>query len=153
MEKKLEGNYTRMLQAVLNKSWRQHLTKQQLCGHQPPITKTIQIRPTRHAGHCWRSKDELISDVHLWIPSDGRAKIWRPARTYLRQLCADKRCSLEDLPGAMDNREGWRERERERESGKSMLAVWHDDDDDRMNFVYIYIYIYIYTMNISDLYI
>ena len=55
MEKKLDGNYTRMLRAILNKSWRQHPTKQQLYGHQPPITKTIKVRQTRHAGHCWRS--------------------------------------------------------------------------------------------------
>ena len=27
MEKKLDGNYTRMLQAIINKSWRQHLIK------------------------------------------------------------------------------------------------------------------------------
>ena len=27
------------------------------------------------------SKDELIRDVHLWIPSHGRAKAGRPART------------------------------------------------------------------------
>ena len=39
MEKKLDGNYTRMLRAILNKSWRQHTTKQQLYGHLPPITK------------------------------------------------------------------------------------------------------------------
>ena len=30
MEKKLDGNYTRMLWAILNKSWRQHPTKQHL---------------------------------------------------------------------------------------------------------------------------
>ena len=48
-QKKLDGNYTRMLQAILNKSWRQHPTKQQLYGHLPPITKTIQVRLTRHA--------------------------------------------------------------------------------------------------------
>ena len=41
MEKKLDGNYTRMLRAILNKSWRQHPTKQQLYGHLPPIAKTI----------------------------------------------------------------------------------------------------------------
>ena len=64
-EKKLDGNYTRMLRAILNKSWRQHPTRHQLYGHLPPITKTIQVRRTRHAGHCWRSKDELISDVLL----------------------------------------------------------------------------------------
>ena len=33
MEKKLDGNYTRMLRATLNKSCRQHPTKQQLYGH------------------------------------------------------------------------------------------------------------------------
>ena len=63
LEKKLGGNYTRMLRAILNCSWRQHLTKQQLYGHLPPITKTIQIRRTIHAGHSWRNKDDLISDV------------------------------------------------------------------------------------------
>ena len=30
LEKKLDGNYTRMLRAILNKSWRQHPTKHQL---------------------------------------------------------------------------------------------------------------------------
>ena len=45
MEKKLDSNCTKMLQAVLNKSWRQHLTKQQLHGHLPPITKTIKDKP------------------------------------------------------------------------------------------------------------
>ena len=39
LEKKLERNYTRMLGAILNKSWRQHPTRSQLYGHLPPITK------------------------------------------------------------------------------------------------------------------
>ena len=67
--KKLDGNYTRMLRAILNKSLRQYPTRHQLYGHLPPITKTIQVRRTRHAGHCWRSRDELISDVLLWTPT------------------------------------------------------------------------------------
>ena len=41
LEKKLDGNYTRMLRVILNKSWRQHPTRRQLYGHLPPITKTI----------------------------------------------------------------------------------------------------------------
>ena len=110
MEKKLDGNYTRMLRAILNKSWRQHPTKQQLYSHLPPITKTVKIRWTKHAGHCWRSK--LISDVPLSTPSHGRAKARCSARTYIEQLCADTGCSHEDLPEAMDNREVWRERVR-----------------------------------------
>ena len=113
LEKKLDGNYTRMLRAILNKSWRQHLTRHQLYGHLPPITKTIQVRRTTHAGHCWRSRDELIRDVLLWTPTHGRAKAERPARTYIQQLCEDTRCCPEDLSRAMNDMEEWRERVRE----------------------------------------
>ena len=100
LEKKQDGNYTRMLRAILNK-------------HLPPITKTIQARRTRHAGHCWRSKNELISDVLLWTPAYGQSKAGRPARTYIQQLCEDTGCSPEDLPEAMNDRENWRERVRD----------------------------------------
>ena len=110
LQKKIDSNYTRMLRAILNKSWRQHPTRHQLYGHLPPITKTIQVRWTRHAGHCWRSRDELISDVLLWTPTYGRAKAGRPARTYIQQLCVDMGCCPEDLPEAMNDREKWRER-------------------------------------------
>ena len=112
LEKKLDGNYTRMLRAILNKSWRQHPTRHQLYGHLPPITKTIQVRRTRHAGDCWRSRDELIRDVLLWTPTHGCAKAGRPARTYIQQLSEDTRCCPEDLPRAMNDREEWRERVR-----------------------------------------
>ena len=71
MGKRLDGNYTRMLRSILNKSRSQHPTKLQLYGHLPPITKTIKVKRTRHAGHCWRSRDELISDVLLWNPTYG----------------------------------------------------------------------------------
>ena len=117
MEEKLDGNYSRMLRAVLNKSWRQHPTRHQLYGHLPPIAKTIQVRRTRHAGHCWRSKEELISDVLLWTPTYGRAKAGRPARTYIQQLCEDTGCNPEDLPEAMNDREKWRERVRDIRAG------------------------------------
>ena len=113
MEKKLDGNYTKMLPAILNKPWRQHSTKQQLYGHLPPISKTIKIRRIKHVGHCWRSREELISDVLLWTPSHGRAKAGRPVWAYIQQLCADTGCSSEDLPEAMDDREKWRERVRD----------------------------------------
>ena len=124
-KKKLDGNYTRMLRAILNKSWRQHPHRHQLYGHLPPITKTIQVRRTRHAGHYWRSRDELISDVLLWTPTYGQAKAGRSARTYIQQLCEDTGCSPEDLQEAMNDREKCRERVRDiRVCGK------HDDNDD-----------------------
>ena len=121
LEKKLDGNYTRMLRAILNKSWQQHATRHQLYGHLPPITKTIQVRRTRHAGHCWRSRDELIRDVLLWIPTHGRANAGRRARTYIQQLCEDTGCCPEDLPRAMNDREEWRERVRDI---RATSAIW-----------------------------
>ena len=110
LEKKLDGNYIRMLRAILNMSWRQQPTRHQLYGHLPPITKTIQTRRTRHEGHCWRRRDELISKVLLWTPTYGWAKAERPARTYIQQL----------------GRSG------ERGAGISMLAARHDDDDEEI---------------------
>ena len=125
LEKKLDGNYTRMLRAILNKSWQQHPTRHQLYGHLPPITKTIQVRRTRHAGHCWRSRDELIRDVLLWIPTHGRAKAGRPARTYIQQLCEDTGCCPEDLPRAMNDREEWRERVRDIRAASTIWWWWY----------------------------
>ena len=133
LEKKLDGNYTRMLRAILNKSWRQHPTRHQLYGHLPPITKTIQVRRSRHVGHCWRSRDERISDVLLWTPTYGQAKAGRPARTYTQQLCENvalKTCWSR-----------WtRNRGGERGSGISVLVARHNDDDDDDMYIYIYIY-------------
>ena len=113
-----------MLRAALNKSWRQHPTRHQLYGHLPPITKTTQVRRTRHAGHCWRSKDELISDVLLWTPTYGCAKAGRPARTYIQQLCEDTGCNPEDLPEVMNDREKWRERVRDIRAGGVTWWWW-----------------------------
>ena len=118
LEKKLDDNYTSMLRAILNKSWQRHPTRHQLYGHLPSITKTIQASRTRHTGHSWRSNGELISDALLWTPTYGQAKVRRPARTYIQQLCDIAGCSPEDLPEAMNDREKERERVRDiRSSG------------------------------------
>ena len=117
LEKKLDGNYTRMLRVILNKFLQQNPTRHQLYGHLPPITKTIQARRTRHAGHCWRSKEELLSDVLLWTAAYGQSKAGRPARTYIHQLCDDTGCNPEDLPEAMNDKETWRERVRDISAG------------------------------------
>ena len=132
---------SRHLRAILNKTWRQHPTRHQLYCHLPPITKTIQLRRTRHAGHCWRSRDELISDVLLWTPTHGRAKAGRPARTYIQQLCEDTGCCPEDLPRAMNDREKWR----------YYIYIYiniYRNTHTHTPHIYIYIYIYIYILYI-----
>ena len=114
MEKKLDGNCTRVLRNILNKSWKQHPTKQQRYDYQLPISKTIQIRQIRHAGHCWRNKGELISDVLMWTLSHRQAGAGRPARTYLQTRDVVKRiCRMQ-----------WTiERNGEGVSGKFILAA------------------------------
>ena len=100
LEKKLDSNYTRMLRVILNKSWRQLPTKQQLYGH-----------PSRKLSRLDERKDEFKSYVLLWSPSHGRAKAGRPAQTYIQQLCEDTGCSPGDVLEAMN--EGLRERVRD----------------------------------------
>ena len=106
MDKKLDGNYTRILRAILN-SWRQHPTKQQLYGHLPPSRKLSKLdKPGMQdiAGEMTYSFGPLKHD---------RAKAGRQSRTYIQQLCENMGCSLEDLPEAVKDREGWRERVRD----------------------------------------
>ena len=133
-----------MLREILNKSWRQHPTRHQLYGHQPPITKTIQVRRARYAGHCWRSRDELIRDVLLWTPTHGRAKAGWPARTYIQQLCEDTGCCPEDLHKAMNDMEEWRERVRDI---RGTSVIWW------YIYIYIYIILYIYIYILYYIYI
>ena len=125
MEKKLAGNCSRMLRVVLNKSWRQHPTKQKLYVYQPPITKTIQIRRTRQARHCRRSKDELISDVLPWTPSHGRANVCDQLEPMYNSSVLIQDIALKTF------RERWTiETNGKRGSGKSVVAARDDDNGD-----------------------
>ena len=110
LEKKIDVSYTKMIRAVLIKSWNQHPTKHQLYGHLPPISQTIQVRRVRHSGHCWRSQDELISDVLLWTPIHWYFSVGRAVKIYFHQLCVDTVSRLENLARAMAERDGWQER-------------------------------------------
>ena len=70
---------------------------------------------------CWmKQMIEANGDVESWhnmiyiyIYIYGWAKVERPDRTYIQELCADTWCNLEDLPGVTDDRDGWWERVRE----------------------------------------
>ena len=125
LEKKLDSNYTRMLRAILNKPWQQHPTINQLYGHLPPITKTIQVRRTRHAEHCWRSRDEFIRDVLLWTPTHGRAKQDDQHEHTFSSYVMIRDVVLKTFLGRWTiGRSG------KRGSGISVLPVRYDDDDD-----------------------
>ena len=57
--------------------------------------------------------EERVSDILLWNLSHGRARLGRPARTYLQQLCNDTGYCMKDLPKVMNDRDERRERVRE----------------------------------------
>ena len=123
LEKMLDGNYTRMLRAILKKSWQQHPTKHQLYGHLPPITKNTQFRRTRHAGHCWRSRDEVMYSYgppHMAGQKlDDQLEHTFSSYVRIRDV-ALKTCQRIWTIG----------RSGERGSGISVLTARHDDDDD-----------------------
>ena len=103
LTKSQEKSWPRMPRVILNKSRKQHPMKQQLYGPLLPISMTIKRRWSRHAGHCWRSNDEIKSDVLQWAPSHERAFIGQPTRTYRQQLFSNTGSCLEDMTRLMDN--------------------------------------------------
>ena len=126
LKKELGGNYTRMLRAILNKSCRQHTTRHQLYGHLPPITKTIHVRRTRHAGEIGKkSLLEKSGRNHKGRtpvdPFTRTSKGGQLARTYIQQDVAlktyQKRWTIETGGG--------------RGTVMSVLMAWHDDADQR----------------------
>ena len=107
MEKKLDGNYRRILRAILNKSWRQYPTKQQY-GHLPAITKTIKFRRSRYAGNCCKSGDDLISDVLLYphMAKQGQGDQLEPTLSSLVRILdvAQRTCQKRWTIGKSDKR-------------------------------------------------
>ena len=110
LENKIDGAYTRMLRAALNVSWKEHMTNTELYGKIPPMSQTIRTQRMRFAGHVWRNKEELASDVLLWEPTHGRQDPGRPKRTFIDQLADDTGCRPQELKNAMNNKEDWRKR-------------------------------------------
>ena len=101
--------------------------QQVLCTATCPLSrKSIQVRRTRHAGHCWRSRDEThkrctLMDPHTWPRKSRTDQHERTFSSYVRNTG----CCPEDLPRAMNDREEWRERVK-----ISVLPRRYDDDDD-----------------------
>ena len=138
LEKKLDGNYARMLRAILNKSWRQHPTRHQLYGHLPPITKTIQVRRTRHAGHGEAGTSSWVMYSYGPLHMAEQKQDDQLEHTYSIYVriwdVALKTCPGRWMIGRSDDRG----------SGISVLAARHDDDDIYM-YTHIHTHTYIYT--------
>ena len=80
-KKKLDGNYTRMLRTVLNKSWKQYPTNNSSCT----LTYIPSHKPFKHDKHIKRGTPRL-----------GLTSVDWPVKIYIHQLCVDTGCSLEN---------------------------------------------------------
>ena len=110
LEKKLDSNYTRMLRAILNKSWLQHTTRHQLYGHLPP---------TRHAGTSSKVMYSYGPPYMAEQKQDDQLEHTFSSYVRIRDV-ALKTCQRRWTIGRSGKRGSW----------ISVLAARHDDDDD-----------------------
>ena len=113
---------TTLLFCVLfwKKIWELLLTELPLYGYLPPISQTLQVIRSKHSGQFWWSEGKLMSNV-LWIN-----QCWIISKNLHTSALGETGCYLEDLPRAIDDSDG----ERERELKESLLSICLDDDDD-----------------------
>ena len=104
LDKKLDGAQTKMLRVVKNVTWQQHITNEVLYAGLPRISTTIRERCLRFSGHCWRSKNEVVSKKVLWKQKHGKRSIGGQARTFVNLLEADTGVPRDCLPASVDDR-------------------------------------------------
>ena len=75
----------------------------------PRVSTIIRERHLRFSGHCWRSRNEVVSDLVLWEPKHGKRSVGGHAHTF-DLLEVDTGVSRDCLPAAMDDRIGRRKR-------------------------------------------
>ena len=125
LKKKLDGNYTRMLRAILNKSWRQHPQDTNYTATCLPSRKVYKLDdPDMQdtAGEARTSSSVMYSygPPHMAKQKhDDQLEHTYSSYVRIRDVTL-KTCQKWWMIG----------RSGERRSGISVLAVWHDDDDD-----------------------
>ena len=105
---RLDGTYTHMLMRVQNISWCvcEHKTKADIYKGITSVASMVSQRRASFVGHCYRAKDQIISDVicmRLPCLSNGRRPI-----NYIDCVARDTNQVTEDLPDLMMDRDTWR---------------------------------------------
>ena len=125
LKKKLDGNYTRMLRAILNKSWWQHPQDTNYTATCLPSRKLYKLDgPDTQdtAGEARTNSSVMYSYGPLHIAKQKQDdQLEHTYSSYVRiRDVALKTCQKRWMIG----------RSGERGSGISVLAAWHDDNDD-----------------------
>ena len=103
MHKRLDGCYTNMLRKIKNMSWKNHHTLAEIYGNIPKLSSSVAVKRARFAGHCFRAKEEVISDLIFWKKSESRKL------TFPEVVARDTGINKDELPTVMKDRDCWRE--------------------------------------------
>ena len=97
---RLNGSYKRLLRITHNVDWRAHARNSFLYGSGtiPPLPQTIAKTTLRFAGHAFRAKDQLVTDIMMFEPRPTASKL-----SYLKTLCHLTGATKEGRGGALDN--------------------------------------------------
>ena len=112
-----------VLRAVLNIFRKQYPTKQQLYGHLPTISQTIQVKWTKHVGHCWKSK-AMFSHGLVHMDAPVLADQQRFISVLWRRRIQSRRPARSDGCKGLRERKRERERRRRRECQWDLIGVW-----------------------------
>ena len=74
-----------VIQDSYEQQWKARITNKELYGNLPPISKTLQTRRLQFSGHCWRGKNEIVSQMLHWDPTHGKQSRGCPAITFIDQ--------------------------------------------------------------------
>ena len=109
LDKMLDGAYSKVLRVVKNVTWRQRIPNEVLCAGLPMISTSVREMCLWFSSHCWRSKNEVVSDLIPWKPKHGKRSVGGQARTFVDLLETDTGVPRDCLPAAMDD--GWLEKD------------------------------------------
>ena len=102
---RLNGCYTRLLRIAHNVDWTAHARNYFLYGNGtiPPLAHTIAKTTLRFAGHAFRAKEQLVSDIMVFEPRPKASKL-----SYLKTRCHLTGATKEELAGLMSDRDNWK---------------------------------------------
>jgi len=97
---------------VLDVSWQQHMTNEELYGKIPSAMHQLRERRLTFAGNCYRCEDQPVKHLVLWEGRAGKMLRGQTTRmTYVKQLLHEQHDSccemIHELQRMIKNRVEW----------------------------------------------
>jgi hypothetical protein len=99
MLKRLDGTYTRLLRFAQRVSYLDHMTNADLYAGIPRLSDTLRKRRLQFIGHCARADQPIAHG--LFYQTGMPARLGRPRKTYVTQLCEDTALTRDEVKGKL----------------------------------------------------